>query len=132
MSGQQSKLLRKQMRHIMDKHPMTKEFYLQWSTEIPKARERNAERKALVLNHEDLKGRLTQSPLDFKHPDQWNGYVPKVWVEETSKCEGGLKLEHPRALGRGRMIHNDSATAKALQEIYEEAQRREVGGDVSW
>lgn len=40
------------------------------------ARDQCAERVALVRQYDDLAKRLTQPPLRFARPEQWNGYLP--------------------------------------------------------
>lgn len=74
-----------------------------WRKELTDAARRTADRKAAVLAHPDLAERLTQPPLNFARPDQWNGGIP------------------PETVGGTR---NDSDRRAALVEITEEALRR--------
>lgn len=41
------------------------------------------ERREMVLRHPDVARRLCEPPLSFKHPSQWNGFVPpELWAEQ--------------------------------------------------
>lgn len=64
-------------------------------------------RRNVVLKYPDLAARLTQPPLDYARPDQWNGYVPpETYGNALNLC--------PRR--------------EALVEILAEAQRRDAEG----
>lgn len=70
-----------------------------------RARDEVRKRRERVLAHEDLAERLTQRPLCFARPDQWNGYVPPYHWRETP---------------------NTSPQRAALVDIAAEAYRREA------
>jgi hypothetical protein len=74
-----------------------------WQPALRDAATRMRDRKAAVLAHPDLAKRLTEEPLNFPRPDQWNGGIPP----ETFNGE-----------------HNDSPRRVALVEIFDEATRR--------
>jgi hypothetical protein len=59
----------------------------------------------VVLAYPDLAKRLTDSPLDYERPEQWNGFVP------PAEFNG---------------VHNDSPRRAALVAIVEEARQREI------
>lgn len=95
----------------------------------------NQQRRARVLKHEDLRKRLTESPLNFTRADKWSGYVPPEWVnigeDELLRSariiqDGELRVRHNQ-LGRRTegTILNDSARRVVLVEISTEAKRRE-------
>lgn len=44
--------------------------------DVEAARDHNRARRERVLRFPDLAARLCEPPLNFKHPNQWNGYVP--------------------------------------------------------
>lgn len=57
-----------------------------------------------VLAHPDLAAKLTQQPLDYTRPEQWNGFVPpELWNGQI----------------------NDSPRRAALVELVDEAMRRD-------
>jgi hypothetical protein len=65
------------------------------------------ERRERVLGHPDLAARLTEEPIGYGRPEQWNGFVPPlVWNGQF----------------------NDSPRRAALAEICAEALKRH-GGD---
>lgn len=66
-------------------------------------REDIAARRINVLAHADLAEKLTQPPIGYKQPEQWNGYIPP----DTSE---------------GR--HNRSPRREALLELVDEARAR--------
>lgn len=68
-----------------------------------------AERRARVLRYPDLAARLTQRPLEFTHPEKWNGFVPPKTVPTRDDWKP-----------------NDSAVRAALVEICAEALRRDA------
>lgn len=70
----------------------------------------SAERRARVLRHDDLAALLKAKPLEYKRPDQWNGYVPPALMPEDSD---------------GLAKRNDSPRRAALVELSAEAWRRE-------
>lgn len=75
-----------------------------WETAVKDAAARMKARKAAVLAHDDLARRLTEPPLNFAQPTQWNGGIP------------------PETYGGER---NDSARRDALAELTAEAERRQ-------
>lgn len=74
-----------------------------WEHAVRDATARMRDRKAAVLAHPDLAQRLTEEPLNFARPDQWNGGIPPEMFNGE---------------------HNDSPRRAALVEIAEEATRR--------
>jgi hypothetical protein len=51
-----------------------------WGPARAEAIARSAERRQLVLAHEDLAAMLTRPPVGFRDPKQWTGYVPpRIW-----------------------------------------------------
>lgn len=60
--------------------------------------------RVAVLAYADLAQRLTEPPLNFEHPHQWNGYVPPETHDQK---------------------RNDSDRRAALAEIVAEAHRRD-------
>lgn len=64
-----------------------------------------ADNRRGVLGYPDLARKLTEPPIGFERPEQWNGFVPpEQWREQ----------------------HNDSARREALVELVAEAARRDV------
>jgi hypothetical protein len=61
--------------------------------------------RAMVLAHPDLAERLTQPPLSYQRPEQWNGFVPP----DTFNGQ-----------------HNDSPRRAALVAIVAEAESRKT------
>lgn len=59
-----------------------------------------AANRAAVLGHPDLAIKLTQPPLEYGKPEQWNGYIPPLLFGEQL---------------------NNSARRKALVELVTEA-----------
>lgn len=76
-----------------------------------------AEQRRLVLTQPDLAARLTTPPLDFKHPEQWNGYIPPY-----TTCGPGVAARH---------IRNDSAQRVHLVALVREAVARQLGEDLA-
>ncbi len=80
-----------------------------WPERITKAmamaHSRNLARRSAVLAHPDLAARLCQPPLNYKRPEQWNGYMPP----ET--CDGE---------------YNESPQRAALIQIGTEAWKRHL------
>lgn len=68
-----------------------------------------AERRKRVLKYPDLAQRLTERPLSYQRPEQWNGFVPP-------------RTGPPGGLGQQP---NDSPVRAALVEICAEAKRRD-------
>lgn len=66
--------------------------------------------RELVLANEDLAARLTKRPLDFKQPEQWNGYIPPYMVPAGDKH-----------------VRNDSPRRVHLVAIVREAIARKYG-----
>jgi hypothetical protein len=52
---------------------------------------RNAHRRALVLQHDDLAAKLTQQPMNFSAPEKWTGFIPPSTV-----CSGALNTSPVR------------------------------------
>ena len=77
-----------------------------WAVALKEARERQAANRIAVLRHPDLAARLTEPPLSYAKPEQWNGGIP------------------PETFGGER---NDSGRRAALVELVEDAARREKG-----
>lgn len=46
-----------------------------------KAESEQAERRKLVLAHEDLAKRLTLAPIGLADPKQWTGFIPPFMIE---------------------------------------------------
>ena len=65
--------------------------------------------RAAVLAHPDLAKKLTQPPLDYARPEQWNGFIPPKLVA----TEDGYEL-------------NDSPRRRALLRLVEEAHARKA------
>ncbi len=86
-----------------------------WAEQLIKIKQERAaeiaERRARVLQYPDLAQRLTERPLSFAKPEQWNGFVPP----KTVPTEEGYKL-------------NDSPTRAALVAICAEALARDDAG----
>lgn len=87
------------------------------------AHEEAAARRERVLAHPDLRLKLTEAPIGYERPDQWNGYVPPKTDAEQScpDCRNGIK--HCRNTHMASA--NTSARRRALIEIAAEALRRE-------
>lgn len=66
--------------------------------------EASAARKALILRHDDLAARLTKQPLNYSHPDKWNGSMPPEMFNQ---------------------VRNDSPIRVALLALVAEAEKRE-------
>lgn len=95
-----------------------------------KARSDAKARRARVLRHPDLAKRLTQRPLSYEQPEQWNGYIPPLhgpWGRATYNTS--IKCH---ACGKWHDGHdvtddiNDSAQRAALVAIASEALARET------
>jgi hypothetical protein len=81
--------------------------------------EETAARKARVLRYPDLAEGLTEPPLSFARPDQWNGWIaPRTLAEDA--CP---RCPHCRAPHMARA--NDSSRREALVLLAAEALRRE-------
>lgn len=63
------------------------------------------ENRDAVLAHPDLAQKLTEPPLDYQRPEQWNGFVPPEYFNQQV---------------------NDSPRRAALVEIVAEAQARDA------
>lgn len=93
------------------------------------AREENAARRERVLRYPDLAARLTEPPLTFRQPEDWNGYVPPrtlaedtcEWCPSPERVNRGEDCRNPQHLAKV----NDSPRRAALIEICAEAFRRE-------
>lgn len=79
-----------------------------WEPMRAQARAAAEARRSRVLAHPDLAEALTERPIGYARPEQWNGYVPPaLWREEL----------------------NTSPHRAGLVEICAEALRREQGGE---
>jgi hypothetical protein len=47
-----------------------------WQAALAEARNDSKVNRAAVLAHPDLAAQLTQPPIGYDKPEQWNGYVP--------------------------------------------------------
>lgn len=61
-------------------HPKVKALLVRKRAEGREDAEAN---RAAVLAHPDLAARLTQAPLEYAHPGQWNGFVPPAQFNEA-------------------------------------------------
>lgn len=85
---------------------MTRDTYAQGIIETLRyEREEIAARRDRVLAHPDLAEKLTQRPIDYAKPEQWNGYIPPDSHD-------------------GR--HNRSPRREALPALVDEARAREA------
>jgi hypothetical protein len=74
----------------------------QLAAEVAEQRAQLARDRALVLAQPDIAKRLTEAPLGYARPEQWNGFVPpEIW--------NGAR--------------NDSPRRAALLEIIDDAQK---------
>ena len=103
--------------------------------QVLRAHTTNQQRREAVLRHEDLAKRLTQPPLNYARPDQWNGYIPPALVNlgesELLRTVGigrhGEQVVKFNQLGhrtRGEQ-ENDAPERAALLEISREAWERD-------
>lgn len=80
-----------------------------------------ADRRGRVLKHPDLAAKLTKPPLNYKRPEQWNGYVPPR-TDAEDECPGCPD----RCRGVAHLAAaNTSPWRRALIEICHEALQRE-------
>lgn len=98
--------------------------------EIARAQAANQARRERVLRHPDLARRLTEPPLGYKFPEQWNGFVPPAELQDempeglhSSALDGGYPNQHGKRTGGTRP--NPSERRKALVAICAEALKRE-------
>jgi hypothetical protein len=77
----------------------------------------HAERRKLVLGFDDLAKRLTQQPVRYASPEQWNGYIPPLMVEGP----------HNDRTHRDSMTRNPSPQRVHLVAICHEAYARTFG-----
>lgn len=90
------------------------------------AQRKNRERRARVLAHPDLARRLTQPPLSYKRPEQWNGYIaPRLLAEDA--CSSCSNYSRGRCPGHHVAKVNDSPRRAALVAIAREAAERAMG-----
>lgn len=61
-------------------HPKIKALLVRKRAE---AREDADANRSAVLAHPDLAARLTQAPLEYTRPEQWNGFVPPAQANEA-------------------------------------------------
>jgi len=97
---------------------------------VEQARAANQARRERVLRHPDLARRLTEPPLGYSRPEQWNGYVPPAEIQDevpeglhSSALDGGFPNQHGKRSGGTRP--NMSPRRAALVDICAEALRRE-------
>jgi hypothetical protein len=110
-------------------------------TQILRAHTTNQQRRASVLAHPDLAARLTQPPLNYARPDQWNGYIPPATVDlgesEALRTVGiggrGEQVVRFNQLGRRTRgeQENDAPERAALLDISREAWERDHADDPS-
>lgn len=74
---------------------------------MDEARQTTAANRAAVLAHPDLAKKLTEPPLGYARPEQWNGFVPA----KLTPTEDGYEL-------------NDSGRRRAFVALIEEAHAR--------
>ncbi len=56
-----------------------------WRTKVSEAHTEAQQRRARVLAHPDLAERLCSSPLDYRAPEQWTGFVPpRLWGDQLN------------------------------------------------
>lgn len=86
------------------------------------------QRRARVLKHDDLRLRLTQEPINYARPEDWNGYIPPAsdFDDGCPNCRrdpgrGGCSTPHLHT----RRV-NDSPRRAALVALAQEALRREL------
>jgi len=76
----------------------------QVASAIEEARKACRDRRKRVLAHDDIAQLLTQQPIGYKQPQQWNGFIPpELWRER----------------------HNDSPRRAALVKIMNLVDARE-------
>ena len=96
----------------------------------------DAHRRAAVLKHEDLRGRLCQPPIGYDKAGQWNGYVPPAYVNQDSTeelCSSarmGMSGRMDRRYGQlghygTGQLPNDSPRRAALAQLSQEAWDRD-------
>jgi hypothetical protein len=73
------------------------------------------EQRHLVLRHEDLAARLTMPPLDYKTPQQWNGYIPPFMV---------LAADRYVRNGSPQRVHLIAIVRQAMERTYGPAAAR--------
>lgn len=73
------------------------------------ARQTTAANREAVLAHPDLAKKLTQPPLDYARPEQWNGFIPPKLIA----TEDGYEV-------------NNSPRRHALNRLLEEALARKA------
>lgn len=90
----------------------------------------NQARRERVLRHPDLAKRLTEPPLSYDRPEQWNGFVPPAEFQDempeglhSSALDGGYPNQHGKRTGGTRP--NRSPRRSALVAICAEALKRE-------
>jgi hypothetical protein len=113
---------------------MTSELDLGDGVVTANAGARCAERRERVLRYPDLAKRLTERPVGYARPDQWNGFVPPATVNAGS-YEEVLHAVSGRPNGKGRracgQAGNDSPRRAALVAVAAEAWRREQAGEAA-
>lgn len=80
-------------------------------------------RRDRVLAYPDLARRLTEPPLRFADPSDWNGWIPPA-MQPEEPCGYGCGRHH-RCDGIHAARRNNSARRQALVEIAAEAWRRD-------
>jgi|SRR5215471_1980382 len=95
---------------------------------LAEAHRRTLARRERVLRYPDLAARLTEPPLNYARPEQWNGFVPPRWGQladpEVLRSPVGEANKHgKRAKGRQ---DSDTPYRQALITIAAEAWTRDV------
>lgn len=84
-----------------------------WQTVVDAEVARCRARRDRVLAHPDLAMRLTQQPINFAHPEQWNGYIAPAQIER-----GGQMIDNPSPVRRALIqLCNDVLAAERDRAI---------------
>jgi hypothetical protein len=116
--------------------PLRSEIYAQRQAEYKAESEARRER---VLKYPDLAKRLTEPPLSFRTPQDWNGYVPPKTDPQDAcdRCSGHGRDQISASNWKGRQDPprcrnpnhttrmNNSSRRAALVAIAAEAKERE-------
>jgi len=95
---------------------------------VAEAKRRNMIRRERVLRYPDLAKLLTEPPLNYDRPDQWNGYVPPRDGAFADPEVLRSPLGEPNRHGK-RTQHRgsyDSLARQALVKICSTARQRDV------
>ena len=90
----------------------------------------NQHRRAAVLRHADLARKLTEYPLNYTRPAQWNGFIPPAVVntgepEKLRQGHGAKTFVNPKGKRTGGEIPNIHSRREALIAISTEAWNRD-------